>query len=405
MPQIFDNITGDNLAKALNQTLSGAKRADFCIGYFNLRGWNLLLDSVNQLSGSQLDEKFEDENDYKARVLIGMQKTPQDELLEILTIQLANGFTYSETLDDNQIKYISENIDYYCNYGRLLINNLSFNSSALNKILKHMTESRLGHRLSLENVLPVFSEIKTKINVTEAVLLEQLDKWSNQIKEIKKENIQAIIPNAPFSQYSIITKNTLTDHLNKTVIEALSDVSVDVLYQNRTNLAYYWFVIIDNFVGTDYLKALLDNLSEFGKRILKDIASSTQPIPKDTDLFQKIIDKLAKEETSAQIKDIRDMFCNSQSTITPQLFLFLMPWFEHQGDLLPRSADVVHKIIEPVIDDNNCLEILLSKIDYFSKIINNAGDDATGIRKKIKEKLETNKDERLIKLAKKIIRD
>jgi hypothetical protein len=87
LPQIFDNITGDNLAQALNQTLSGAKRADFCIGYFNLRGWNLLLDSVDKLSGSQLDEKFEDDNVYKARVLIGMQKTPQIELEEYYALK------------------------------------------------------------------------------------------------------------------------------------------------------------------------------------------------------------------------------------------------------------------------------------------------------------------------------
>ena len=47
MPTIFDNISGDNLGVALNNTLKSAKRADFCIGYFNLRGWKLLLDSVD----------------------------------------------------------------------------------------------------------------------------------------------------------------------------------------------------------------------------------------------------------------------------------------------------------------------------------------------------------------------
>jgi superfamily II DNA or RNA helicase len=77
---IYDNISGDKLATALKKTLQKAKRADFCIGYFNLRGWNLLLESVDALPGSQLDERFEDDATYKARVLIGMQNAPQDDL-------------------------------------------------------------------------------------------------------------------------------------------------------------------------------------------------------------------------------------------------------------------------------------------------------------------------------------
>jgi HKD family nuclease len=77
---IYDNISGDNLATALKKTMEKAKRADFCIGYFNLRGWDLLLESVDALPGGQLDERFEDDKTYKARVLIGMQRHPREEL-------------------------------------------------------------------------------------------------------------------------------------------------------------------------------------------------------------------------------------------------------------------------------------------------------------------------------------
>jgi hypothetical protein len=56
LPHIFDNITGDSLAKALNQTLAGTKRADFCIGYFNLRGWNLLYD-MKYRTGNELERE------------------------------------------------------------------------------------------------------------------------------------------------------------------------------------------------------------------------------------------------------------------------------------------------------------------------------------------------------------
>jgi SNF2 family DNA or RNA helicase len=80
LPQIFDNISGDKLGDALKKTLETAQRADFCIGYFNLRGWDLLLESADALPGGNVDERFEDDETYKARVLIGMQQHPQEDL-------------------------------------------------------------------------------------------------------------------------------------------------------------------------------------------------------------------------------------------------------------------------------------------------------------------------------------
>lgn len=77
MPTIFDNIE-KHLEEGLNKTLETSKRADFCIGYFNLRGWRKIAENVEKLEGDYLPEEFEDDTKYFCRVIIGMQKLPGD---------------------------------------------------------------------------------------------------------------------------------------------------------------------------------------------------------------------------------------------------------------------------------------------------------------------------------------
>lgn len=78
MARIFDNIDlkfEEGLKRVIGS--QGVKRVDFCVGYFNLRGWNLVINEVDQLSGDYVDE--DGKNVLRTcRLLIGMHRPPED---------------------------------------------------------------------------------------------------------------------------------------------------------------------------------------------------------------------------------------------------------------------------------------------------------------------------------------
>lgn len=86
MPRILDNID-QQLLPALKTTFSVSYRSDFCVGYFNLRGWKQLDEHIEQWGGG---------DGQCGRLLVGMQTLPQQELAGVY------GFVKDDSELDNQ---------------------------------------------------------------------------------------------------------------------------------------------------------------------------------------------------------------------------------------------------------------------------------------------------------------
>lgn len=94
MPRIFDNIS-NQLLYALRATLETATHADFCVGYFNLRGWQALDDLIADWMPDQ---------GQVCRVLIGMQRPPQDEVKSLYQIQADDNDALIDNARASQLK-------------------------------------------------------------------------------------------------------------------------------------------------------------------------------------------------------------------------------------------------------------------------------------------------------------
>ena len=80
MPQIFDNIK-QSLLPVLRKTIDVAHKADFCVGYFNLRGWKQIDSYIEKFSGG---------DDNCCRLLVGMQRPPQEDFRAAMNLFESN---------------------------------------------------------------------------------------------------------------------------------------------------------------------------------------------------------------------------------------------------------------------------------------------------------------------------
>ena len=285
------------------------------------------------------------------------------------------------SIDEAHIPDVAEAMDYYSDYGDLLINSINWNNNSLFTVLKYMIQNGLGEHLSIEAILPHYSQIRDRVGVSNEELLNHLSDWSEHIDgEITKDNIRDVVPDASFYELSIKYRNDFTEKINRIVAEAISMVPADDLYAQRDAYSSdYWHRAINTFTGTDYLTPQPNNISDFAKKILLDVGNNIRQLPLPEE-FTKIIDNIDPRTTYSVVTDIRNGLCNGNMPINGEKFKFFEKLLRERGRLEDRVGDVVDKILKPVIGIEECRVLILENKDFYTPLINHAGDAANDLK-------------------------
>lgn len=322
---------------------------------------------------------------------------------DLIAMRLVHGLPFS-LAKNSEIKHLAEIIEFYSDQGDLLIKSIDNSNLQLNQLLQYIVNNKIRGKLNVSEILPKFKNIKNKIKVTDKSFIEHLSNCSYNLNEfINKNNLEEVIPDASFYDLTSRVNNVLTAHINNTAILKLSEVDSNLLYKNRYDYEYYWLK------STKYLLSLInsipENLNVFCNKLLIEIAYDSRILSSMPDFYLNMIKKIDTRTICSTIINIRDKFCIDKFIINPEKFLFFEHWFRLFGDLNCKSNDVCNKILKPVINNDECINIILENQSFYIDLIRKAGDHADDLKLKLLEVSKQSTNERLTDFVEELIQD
>jgi KAP family P-loop domain len=306
--------------------------------------------------------------------------------------------------DEETVKEIAKRIESYENYGNLLLLSTTWRQPLLSVICKDLTFNNYGiQTMAVTKAITNFEEIKDAIDVSEQDLLKQLNSWSKDAKdEINIDNINEIIPNYSFFEYSTSITYELTNHINKIAKGYIDSYDEEFLIEEWGVADSYVFNTLYIFMKSNKINTLPRNVFNTLKDILKKISESEIEIPTDESIWIYFTEKSKKKDIAPTIRNIRDYYIRENNIINRQ-FIFFESYFKQYGKFNEKNSDTTRTILGKLVSEDNCFAKILSDQDFYIPIINNANEDAADFKDNILSRLEREADNtELIEFADKI---
>lgn len=149
MAYIYDNINDkfeDGLKEMMENPL--VKRVDFCVGYFNLRGWERIVDYIDNLDGDWIDEgqDYAERKFRTCRLLVGMNRSYTELVKQVYG-------SSEKRLDNNYVIQAKRLIAQEFQRQLLLGNPSKMSENTLRRLSQQMKDGKVCVKLYLNGQL------------------------------------------------------------------------------------------------------------------------------------------------------------------------------------------------------------------------------------------------------------
>lgn len=300
---------------------------------------------------------------------------------------------YLSKTDEATVEKVASRIEYYMDYGDLLINAPSLTQYPLYKlIVQRLTNHSYGNsRLTFISVLKDFDVICKSAEIQVGDLLKRLEAWKPD--GLTAENLMTHVSINLFKE---ATK--ANGKIGKKLKEVLTE------YLNSLDLNKWEKFLSENSKEIELLLAFEDyELNSFGiegaKETLNKIAAKKLE-NYNIDTWRLLIQREIKQgkNLKATFNTIRDTLIREQ-TMDVKLFLFFGEWLFEHADLVEHKGSLRTIFKLEIIQDAGCLNIMRKHKAMIPNIIAAAKEEAEDFITAIKELCKTNKSDAVNELA------
>lgn len=272
--------------------------------------------------------------------------------------------------DDAFVEKVAETLEYYMDYGTILINAENMKDFPLYKaVAVKITKKSYGDsQLKIFDVLQKYDSIINNLDADTEVLINRLNVLSkNAIKSISSDNVE-FIPIQFFKDTKDIINN-LVNHCKNVASEYLKSISQEDWEQLllNENDKYQLLLLLGPKIQNCF-DAFKNVLYKYAKNEIKGLSK---------DVCNNIISLSEKNKRSfvSTFKDVRDYFCSGQVTMTPELFNFIGEWLFKYSKLEDKKESLRTIFPSTILDNNDIIQMIIQHQDIMKKIVDNSEED------------------------------